>query len=208
VINAANVSDVTIAADRAGVTCAAKLQITSDGPLHVTMVGCHLPLSRPGCPAAAGRLAGMRLGSIRLGMTRAQARQAYRQSSDRGRRYEDFFCLAPTGIRVGYASAKLLRTLRGAERARYRNRVVWVSTANRRYSVRGVAPGASLSIAKQRLHLGRGFKVGANTWYFGPNGSSMLLLKVRHGIVEEIGIAIRRLTSSPARQRRFVHSFS
>jgi hypothetical protein len=40
VINATNISAVTIAAPRAGVSCSAKLAITSDGPLHVTFTGC------------------------------------------------------------------------------------------------------------------------------------------------------------------------
>jgi pimeloyl-ACP methyl ester carboxylesterase len=40
VINATNVSAVTVDAARAGVTCAPKLDITSDGPLKVRMVDC------------------------------------------------------------------------------------------------------------------------------------------------------------------------
>jgi hypothetical protein len=40
VINATNISAVTVAPSRAGVTCSAKLSITSDGPLHVTLAGC------------------------------------------------------------------------------------------------------------------------------------------------------------------------
>jgi hypothetical protein len=40
IIDATNISAVTIAAPRAGVTCAAKLKITSDGPLHVHFTGC------------------------------------------------------------------------------------------------------------------------------------------------------------------------
>ncbi len=40
VVNATNISAVTIDAARAGVTCRAKLQITSDGPLNIRMVDC------------------------------------------------------------------------------------------------------------------------------------------------------------------------
>ena len=40
VISATNVSAVTIAPARAGVSCSAKRSITSDGPLHVTLAGC------------------------------------------------------------------------------------------------------------------------------------------------------------------------
>jgi hypothetical protein len=40
VITTANISAVTIDAARARVNCSAKLKITSDGPLHVTMTDC------------------------------------------------------------------------------------------------------------------------------------------------------------------------
>jgi len=39
-IDATNISAVTIEASRAGVSCAAKLDITSDGPIHVRMTDC------------------------------------------------------------------------------------------------------------------------------------------------------------------------
>lgn len=164
--------------------------------------------SRTGCPEATGRLSGRTIGGLRLGMTRAQARRAMVRSSDRGRRYEDFFCLTPTGIRVGYASPKLLRTLPPNVRRRVRGRVVWASTANRFYSLRGIRPGMRLSLARRRLALGRGFHVGRNWWYFGPSGSARGLLKVRHGIVEEVGIADTALTRGRRAQRTFITSFS
>ena len=169
------------------------------------------PPGRPapaGCPRATGRLAGRRLGLIRLGMTRAEARRAYRHSSDRGRRYEDFFCLTPIGIRVGYASPKLLRRLPARQRRQVRGRVVWVSTANASYSLRGVRPGMRLASAAKRARVGRGFHVGANWWYFVPGHAANGLLKVRRGLVEEIGLADRTLTRGRAAQRRFVQSFS
>jgi hypothetical protein len=78
---------------------------------------------RPGCPLASGRLSGTELGPARLGKSRARIRRAFVSSTTRRRREMDFFCLAPNGIRVGYPSPPLLRTLRahcktacGAER--------------------------------------------------------------------------------------------
>ncbi len=208
VINATNVSAVTIAANRAGVTCSAKLEITSDGPLQVHFTGCHVPLTQPGCPAASGRLSSVAIGLARLGLTRIQVRRRYAQSSTRGKRYEEFFCLAPNGVRVGYASPKLLRGLSRARRSRFRNRVVWISTANHRYSAAGIRPGAKLRVARRRLHLGRGLRVGLNQWFFGRAGAATVLAKVRHGIVEEIGIAMPSLTKTRVQQRRFSRSFS
>ncbi len=165
------------------------------------------PPTRRGCPRATGRLSGRGLGLVRLGMTRRQARRAYAHSSNRGRRYEDFFCLSPIGVRVGYASPKLLRALPRRDRGRVRGRVVWASTSSPFYSVRGVRPGARIAAAGRALHTGRRFHVGRNFWYFAPNGASMALLKVRRGVVEEIGIADRRFTRGRRAQRAFLRSF-
>jgi hypothetical protein len=161
----------------------------------------------PRCPAAAGPLSGGKLGSIRLGMTREEARRAYRHSSDRGERYEDFFCLTPIGIRVGYASPKLLATLPAPGRASVRGRVVWASTSNPRYAIMGVRPGAVLEAASRRLHVGKVLPIGLNDWYLAPAGSVTAVLKVRHGVVEEVGIADRALTLTRKRQTTFMHSF-
>lgn len=161
----------------------------------------------PGCPPATGRLAGTTLGLIRLGMTRAQAHRAYSHSSNRGRRYQDFFCLTPLGVRVGYASPKLLRTLPAGERHRSRGRVIWISTANRFYSVRGIRPGARLRLASRRLRLGRPFHVGLNVWYFGQSGAGRTLLKVRHGTIQEIGVAAAGLAQTRRMQATFLRSF-
>jgi hypothetical protein len=163
---------------------------------------------RRGCPAATGRLSGRTLGLVKLGMTRAQARRAFAHSSDRGKRYEDFFCLTQVGVRVGYASPALLRTLGAAERKRFAGRVVWASTANPLYAMRGVRPGATLRVARKHLKLTGPFHVGLNYWYLDTRRPSTAVLKVRHGIVEEIGIADRALTRSRRAQLRFLRSFS
>ena len=62
----------------------------------------------PLCPGATGSMTGTSIGQITLGMTRTRARYLYRHHSNRGKQYEDFFCLTPIGVRVGYASPKLL----------------------------------------------------------------------------------------------------
>jgi hypothetical protein len=162
---------------------------------------------RPGCPRATGRLSGSTLGLVTLGMTRAQARRAYRHSSNRGKRYEDFFCVTPIGVRVGYASPKLLSKLPRRERRQLRGRVVWASTSNHRYGLRGVRPGVSLRTARRSLQTGAAFHVGLNFWYFAPAGSSTALLKVRHGIVEEVGIVNKSLAKSRGAERILVKSF-
>ncbi|HEY5318467.1 MAG TPA: lipase family protein, partial [Solirubrobacteraceae bacterium] len=168
-----------------------------------------LPVSAaPGCPLATGKLSGDSLGLVHLGMTRAQARKAYTRSSNHHARYQDFFCLTPIGVRVGYASPKLLRTIPRRRRKALQGRVLWVSTANTYYTLRGVSPQATIAAARKHLKLGKPFHIGANDWYLAPNGTSTGVLKVRHGIVEEIGIAERQITRSRRADRAFLSSFS
>lgn len=161
----------------------------------------------PGCPAATGSLTATALGQIHLGMTRAQARAAYPHVSDRGKQFEDFFCLTPTGIRVGYASTKLLATLPKRERARYAGRVVLASSANPRYSADGVRAGDRLTTAEHRLRRGALLSVGQNDWYLAPHGAGTVILKARHGTVQEVGIATLALTRTHAQQRSFIRTF-
>ena len=171
--------------------------------------GVTVPVPRVrGCPAATGTLSGQTLGLARLGITRAQARRVYTHSTDRGKHYEDFFCLTPIGVRVGYASPALLETLPAGERRKLDDRVVWASTSSGYYDLEGVRPGATIAAAGKLLKLGPPFQIGLNTWYVAPNGASTGVLKVRHGIVEEIGIADRQLTVGHRAQLTFLNSFS
>jgi hypothetical protein len=71
----------------------------------------------------------------------------------------------------------------------------------------GVQPGAVLEAASRRLHVGKVLPIGLNDWYLAPAGSVTAVLKVRHGVVEEVGIADRALTLTRKRQTTFMHSF-
>ena len=90
---------------------------------------------------ATGRLSGTTLGLVKLGVSRASEHYLYRHHSDRGKQYEDFFCLTPIGVRVGYGSPKLLKILTTKQRKALRDRVVWASTSNPFYSIDGVRRG-------------------------------------------------------------------
>jgi len=180
---------------------------TAGGPNTATEEVCTPPISTPDCPVATGKLSGQTLGLVRLGMTRAQARAAYRHSSNRGMSYEDFFCLIPSGVRVGYASPALLKTLEAAQRKRFEGRVVWASTSNDYYDLHGIRPGDALAAARRRLTLTGPFHIGLNQWYLTPNGSSTGVLKVRDRVVEEIGIADKSLTKGRRAQVTFLKSF-
>lgn len=164
-----------------------------------------------GCPAAAGTLTGTKLGPVKLGMTGAQARTAFPDSSTsstRGRRYMDFYCLSQSGIRIGFPSPKLLRKLSRGERAKVTGRVILALTANHGYALRGVHVGTKLSSVARRLDVGKSYVVGLNTWYLPPNGSTTGVLKVRHNQIQEIGIASKQLTRGRRAAMRFLRSFS
>lgn len=156
------------------------------------------------CQLATGRLHRGTVGRLSLGMTRARARQRDTHYASHGRRHEDFFCLRPKGIRAGYGYKQLLRVLPKAQRRHLSGRIVFMSTAAKRYQLRGVRPGTSVARARRRLHLNRAMKLGHNTWYLAPHGSNRLTLKTRHGKVLEIGLANRSLTSSRAREKRLL----
>ena len=160
------------------------------------------------CPRASGVAAGKTLGLVKLGDTRAQAEHAYSRSSSRGSRFEEFFCLTPIGIRVGYASPKLLAKLPAKRRETFAARVIWISTANPFYTIHGIRPGASVTAAAARLKLSKVFVIGLNDWYLAPDGAATAVFKARAGIVEEIGIADKRLTQGRTAQRNLLTSFS
>jgi predicted outer membrane repeat protein len=189
-------------------TCTVTASNANGAGPPATSKGVRVPVPKvPGCPAAKGRLNATAIDVLRLGMTRKQARHADVHSSTRGRKYQDFFCLTPRGIRVGYASPKELNTLSPSDSAALKDRVIWVSTASEHYDVRGVRPGATIAAAGKRLKLEPPFQVGKNTWYLAPNGASTAVLKVRHGVVEEIGIGDKRLTQTRKAARAFLTSF-
>jgi ABC-2 type transport system ATP-binding protein len=159
------------------------------------------------CPMATGKLRGGTLGLVHLGMTRGAARHAYRKSSSRRHHYMDFFCVRPNPIRVGYASPKLVRAAPRRERPGLRGRVVLILTANPRYALRGVHPNTRLAKVAGKLHVRKAFHVGRNFWYLAPNGSSTGILKVRHGRIEEIGVASKSVTWSRAIARKYLRTF-
>ena len=58
------------------------------------------------------------------------------------------------------------------------------------------------------MKLAAPFKIGVNAWYMAPNGISTAVLKARGGIIEEIGIAVKALTTGRAAQLVFLKSFN
>ena len=160
--------------------------------------------AKPGCPAANGKLTATGIGPLSLGMTRARARSILKFSSTRGRKYWDFFCLKPIGIRAAYASAAAAAKLKRSERRGVRGKIVLLLTSDRLYSLKGVKPGTRLNGVAKKLHVSKRIRIGKNDWYIVPNGSSRGVLKVQHGVIEEVGIADRRLAGNYRAAKRFL----
>ncbi|MFZ0040949.1 MAG: hypothetical protein WAK93_06570 [Solirubrobacteraceae bacterium] len=160
------------------------------------------------CAAPTGKIAGRSLGPLSLGMTRARARRPFPAFSSRRHSYEDFFCPARHGIRVGYASPALLRRLPARKRGGLKDHVVLVLTASPHYAIKGVRAGSRLSAARRHLKLSHPYYVGRNTWYLAPGGAARDVLKVRHGDVQEIGIGQNSLTTPRRLAAAFLRSFS
>ncbi len=184
--------------------------VTSDGRTATTTIkytvltASGAAPTANGCPRATGRLQGATLGRVALGMTRAQARQRYQLSSRHSSRFEDVFCLTPTGVSVGYASNRLLTTLSSSARAKLRGRVVVAISADPIFALRGIRPGATLRAAAKRLHTGAVIHVGASSWYFAREGSTTGIIEVHHGIVHDVGIANAKLTGNRKAQVSFI----
>jgi hypothetical protein len=160
------------------------------------------------CPAPTGRLHGTAVGPLSLGQLRSAAR---RRLPRFGVTYNDLdnFCLfAGWGIRVGYPSVKLLRHVPASVVAKVSGRIVLALTANPFYALNGVRPGMRLSAVARRLHLGKPLRVGRNLWYFAPGRTAVGVLKVRAGVIQEVGIASPLLTRGREAQGRFISSFS
>lgn len=163
--------------------------------------------ARFSCAKPTGTIARQSLGPVSLGMTRTRARRVFSARSTRGRRSMDFFCPTNGGIRIGYATPALLRGLAARRRRQLNDRAVLILTANAHFTIRGIRPGSRLSVARRRLRV-TGFHVGRNDWYLAPDGSVRAVLKVRRGIVEEVGIANPSLTTPRRSAARFLRSFN
>jgi hypothetical protein len=159
------------------------------------------------CPAPSGQLSGATLGPIALGETRAQARRLLPRFTARDWHTDNFCLAAGAGIRVGYSSHQLLGTSAAATDATASGRIVLALTANRHYTLRGVRPSTRLAAAARMLPLGRAVRLGRNTWYVLPGQISNGVLKVRDGVIREVGIAASNLTTTRTSQAQLLRNF-
>jgi sugar lactone lactonase YvrE len=160
-------------------------------------------LARGACSSPTGQLGASTLGQVTLGRTRG------RQSLPRTgvyNYYTDNYCLYKgAGIRVGYASTRLLGSAHSA--TAMKGDAVLAVTANPFYALNGVRPGSSLATAARHLKLGKVIHAGLNDWYVIAASHSNEILKVRHDVIVGVGIANRQLTHTRSAQRQLLSRF-
>jgi hypothetical protein len=159
------------------------------------------------CPKPGGQIAGTSVGPLALGMKQNRARAALRRFAVTRNHFDDFCLFGGWGIRAGYPSQRLGRLVASNVRAGLKGKIVILLTANPFYSLNGVSPGMSLALAQARLRLGKAFHIGANDWYVAPGVAANGVLKVRHGVVQEVGLVNKDLTNTRTAQGRLLSSF-
>jgi len=164
--------------------------------------------STASCPDATGRIGRISIGPIQLGFTRAHARSTLTNYTVTDANVDDFCLEGGGGIHAGYPSKKLLGTLSKKERARVKGRIVLALTMNPYYALGAARPGTKLSAVAKRLRARKVLRVGGNDWYIARHAGSTGVLRVRGGIIQEIGIANTALTNGHGAQRRFFASLS
>jgi hypothetical protein len=160
------------------------------------------------CPKPSGKLHGTAVGAFTVGLTRGDARKRLKRYHVTHNGFDNFCLYAGWGIRVGYPSNALLRTLAPAARHGLKGRIVLALTANPFYALEGVRPGMKVTSVAKRLHVGKPFHVGRNYWYFVPGATARGVLKVRGGVIQEVGLASTALTGTRDAERRFIRSFN
>ncbi len=162
----------------------------------------------PRCPKPSGRILGQRVGPLRLGMKRTQARHKLRLFNVTYNQFDDFCLRGGWGIRAGYPSRVLQRQLSRRLRRLVRGRIVIALTANPFYSEAGVRPGQPiLKLLRVLTGTPQVYTIGLNQWYVIPRPRAAWVLKVRHGVVQEVGLADKRLTRGSRAALRFMTSF-
>jgi predicted acyl esterase len=160
-----------------------------------------------GCAELSGTITHRGIGSVALGASRTVIQRRFGRKLSHGHRRPNAFCLTATGIHVAYPTQRLLRALPRNRRRGLINRVGLTVTTNPYYTLLAVRPGATLAGVAGGLHLGRGVRIGANTWYLLPDHTVTGVLLVRYGIVVGVGIANRELTANRRLSSQLLRSY-
>jgi hypothetical protein len=201
---------VQIADEGATLTCTVVAANAAGSGAPATSIG--IVVAMPGtltCPKPTGRLGGLNVGPFALGSSRAHARHTLKRFQVTANDFDNFCLYGGWGIRVGYPSSRILRVISAGERSRVAGKIVLALTANPFYALSGVRPGMVLTAVAKHLGVGKAFHIGSNYWYLAPAGGARGVVKVRGGVIQEVGLANKQLTAgNPASQRAFLSSFT
>jgi hypothetical protein len=160
------------------------------GPGKVGQTGTN-PVTTPTCPAATGDLSGNSLGPVVLGASRTRLRRTLTPARKlRNQRFDEFCLPGGAGARVGY--------VKGA--------AALAMTTNPYYSYGEIRVSTTLDAVSRLLgsQLHGGYRRGASRWYTARSNGAVVFLRVRAGIVREIGIGSSKLARTPTAQRRLL----
>jgi hypothetical protein len=171
------------------------------GPSATTVEHLWLRLKwlQRACSGAVGQLSPSAVGRFQLGITRAAAARLGRHhAAPYG---YTRYCLTGGFVRAYYPRTRLTRRLTAVETRADRGRAVLVLTNNRRYVLNGVRRGTSVTTARHHLRLGRGIRIGLNTWYVVHLHGGSYVLRAQRRVIREIGVANVGLTPDHRAER-------
>jgi len=177
---------------------------SAPGPVGAGPGGAVTP---PGaaCVGFRAGIAGGRAGPARLLVDRADQRGSFGSAKPAVRGASDSYCMSGGGsLGIGYPTARMLAGLTRSERRRVSARAVLLLATSKRYSIKGIAPGASVATLRRRLSGERAYRVGGRTWYLAPGRGARLVFGVQGGRVLKVGLADLRLTSTPRAAERLL----
>jgi hypothetical protein len=182
-LKARNISDATVSAGRAKLSCSAAVRIDTDGPLTVRFTDCRRTI-KVRCLAPRVRIARNHVGRLRLARTRRTIRRRLGRAARTTRRSYRY-CVRRGG------TARVVFSKRG--------RAQLVATTAKRHRARGVGRGTKLRKLRRAYpharRIGRGLMRGGK--------HSHALFGVRRGRVTYAAIA----SSSVLRSRRTVRNY-
>ncbi len=144
------------------------------------------------CPKPSGSLINSSVGPLTLGAGKATERRVLTRYSVTSYGFDNFCLYGGWGIRAGYRAGK----------------VVLLLTANPYYRLDGAGPGITIASVTKKLKVGKAFVIGLNDWYIAAGKGVEDVFKVRHGIIQEIGIANQADSSGTrAQQHAFLAGF-
>jgi hypothetical protein len=167
-------------------------------------------VAQPGtlnCPKPTGGISGRSLGPLALAMTQKQAGRILTRFTSLGGGFKIFCLFGGWGIRVGYPTSKLLRSVPHGTRSSLSGKIVIELTGNPFYSLNGVSPGMPSSVAVKALHLSKPFHITNNFWYFTSDGSATGVVKVTAGVVQEVGLVSKLFSATHAAQKFLLASW-